>query len=150
MKLRFSFITLLQIIPVIVLIISLVNPYSAVPIFGLLLLLFPILLFKFFQQAVDDFDRELYLKNEPKKKEFQGWHRIHIENESNPETEELNRLNPHLYTLRLSFPYTLDRLNQAYRQRARETHPDLPGGSKREFIRVRQAYEILKDELGKA
>ena len=148
MKLRFSFLTLLQISPILVLIASLINPSSAAILLGCLFILFPILLFKFFQQAIDDFDREMYLKNEPKKKkEFQGWYQVPMEEEQNPEVEEFNRLTPYLYTLRLSFPYTLDRLNQAYRERARKTHPDVPGGSKREFIQVRKAYEVLKDAL---
>lgn len=148
MKLRFSLITLLQIIPLVVLIISLINPSSAVPVLVLLFVLFPVLLFKFFQQALDDFEREMYLKNEPKKeKKFPDWYQIPIEQEFNSEVEEFNRLTPYLYTLRLSFPYTREQLNQAYRQRARETHPDIPGGSEREFIQVRKAYEILKEEL---
>lgn len=136
----------LQIIPIVVLILALTEPSSAIPIFIFLAILFPILLVKFFQQAFDDFERELYSRNQSKK-EFTDWHESPIDFESEPDVPEFNPLHPYLYLLRLPFPYTLEQLNQAYRQRARETHPDVRGGSTGEFLRVRQAYEILKKAL---
>ena len=35
----------------------------------------------------------------------------------------------------------------AYRERVKEAHPDTPGGSAEEFIRVREAYEYLRERL---
>jgi hypothetical protein len=40
----------------------------------------------------------------------------------------------------------LDAVREAYRERAKETHPDL-GGDPEAFIRVREAYERLRDHL---
>ena len=34
-------------------------------------------------------------------------------------------------------------IKQAFRRRALEVHPDKPGGSHEEFIKVREAYECL-------
>lgn len=136
----------LQIIPIVVLILALTEPSSAIPIFIFLAILFPILLVKFFQQAFDDFERELYSRNQSKK-DFKEWYDIPIDLEIPTEVKEFNPLQPYLYLLRLPFPYTLEQLNQAYRQRARETHPDVRGGSTDEFLQVRQAYEVLKKAL---
>lgn len=41
---------------------------------------------------------------------------------------------------------TEEEIQQAFRKRAQETHPDREGGDKDEFIRVRQAYGILSDK----
>lgn len=139
-------IIVLQIIPIVVLILALTEPTSAIPIFIFLAILFPVLLFKFFQQAFDDFEREMYSRN-PSKKEFKPWYDIPLDVEIPTEVEEFNPLQPYLLMLRLAFPYTLEQLNQAYRLRARETHPDVRGGSTDEFLRVRQAYEVLKNAL---
>jgi hypothetical protein len=35
----------------------------------------------------------------------------------------------------------------AYRERVKEAHPDTPGGGVEEFIRVREAYEYLRERL---
>jgi len=35
----------------------------------------------------------------------------------------------------------------AYRERVKDAHPDTPGGSAEEFIRVREAYEYLRERL---
>jgi hypothetical protein len=43
----------------------------------------------------------------------------------------------------------LDTVREAYRERAKETHPDL-GGDPEAFIRVREAYERLREHLGGA
>jgi hypothetical protein len=139
-------ILVLQLIPIVVLILALTEPSSAIPIFIFLAILFPILLFKFFQQAFDDFEREMYSRNQPKT-QFKDWNETPIDFESDPEAQAFNPLQPYLYLLRLPFPYTLEELNHAYRQRARETHPDVRGGSTREFLRVREAYEKLKKAL---
>lgn len=136
----------LQIIPIVVLILALTEPSSAIPIFIFLAILFPVLLFKFFQQAFDDFEREMYSRNQPKTK-FKDWYEVPIDLESDTEVQTFNPLQPYLFLLRLPFPYTLEQLNQAYRQRARETHPDVRGGSTREFLRVREAYEVLRKAL---
>ncbi|HIK33947.1 MAG TPA: J domain-containing protein [Oscillatoriales cyanobacterium M59_W2019_021] len=141
-------IIILQLMPIVVLILALTEPSAAIPIFIFLGILFPILLLKFFQQAFDDFDREMYARSQQKTK-FQYWYDIPIdlELESDPEVKAFNPLQPYLYHLRLPYPYTLEQLNQAYRQRARETHPDVRGGSTQEFLQVREAYEVLKTAL---
>jgi hypothetical protein len=38
-------------------------------------------------------------------------------------------------------------VREAYRERVKEAHPDTPGGSTEEFIRVREAYEYLRERL---
>ena len=38
-------------------------------------------------------------------------------------------------------------VREAYRERVKEAHPDTPGGSSEEFIRVREAYEYLRERL---
>jgi DnaJ domain len=139
-------ILVLQILPIVVLILALTEPSSAIPIFIFLAILFPILLFKFFQQAFNDFEREIYSRNQPKT-QFKDVYEIPINLEGEPKVQAFNPLQPYLYLLRLQFPYTLEQLNHAYRQRARETHPDVRGGSTRDFLRVREAYEVLKKAL---
>lgn len=139
-------IIILQLMPIVVLILALTEPSAAIPIFIFLGILFPILLLKFFQQAFDDFDREMYARSQPNTK-FQDWYDIPIDWENDPEVKAFNPLQPYLYQLRLPYPYTLEQLNQAYRQRARETHPDVRSGSAQEFLQVREAYEVLKKAL---
>lgn len=46
--------------------------------------------------------------------------------------------------LGISHPATQDEIGAAYREKARETHPDT-GGSKDEFLEVQQAYETLSE-----
>lgn len=53
--------------------------------------------------------------------------------------------NPHAAVLGLSGVFTQDDVKVAYRQRARETHPDA-GGNAEAFRRVREAYEALTQE----
>jgi DnaJ domain len=146
MKAQTIVLIILQVTPILVLLLSLTHPHLVTPIFIFLIILFPIFLFKFFQQATNDFERELYSKEQPKT-EFKTWYGVPFTFEEPSQEPPLNPLEPYLQILRLPFPYTLDRLNRAYRKRARETHPDVPGGSEREFIRVREAYEVLKIAL---
>lgn len=146
MTFKSIFLLLLQITPIVVLLLSLTHPHLVTPIFIVLIILFPFLLFKFFQQASEDFEREIYSRNQPKT-EFKIWDGIPFSFEESIETPPPNPLDPYLQTLKLSYPYTIEQLNRAYRQRARETHPDLPGGNQTEFIRVYEAYEALKQAL---
>ncbi len=48
----------------------------------------------------------------------------------------------YLDALKLTYPVTLSELKRAYRQRAKETHPDL-GGTAEAFRQVNTAYEVL-------
>lgn len=48
----------------------------------------------------------------------------------------------YLDALKLTYPITLSELKKAYRQRAKETHPDL-GGTAEAFRQVNTAYEVL-------
>ena len=52
-------------------------------------------------------------------------------------------------TLGLEPEADLDAVREAYRERAKETHPDL-GGDPDAFIRTREAYERLRENLGGA
>ena len=63
-----------------------------------------------------------------------------------PRTPLFQQIQGDLARLQLAYPFDEEQLTQAYRRRARETHPDA-GGSEREFIQVRQAYERLKEVL---
>lgn len=49
---------------------------------------------------------------------------------------------------RLCVPRTasLKEIKAAYRMLARETHPDIPGGNKADFIKVSEAYQVLSDK----
>ena len=49
----------------------------------------------------------------------------------------------HLETLKLAYPFTKQELDHAYRTCAFECHPDITGGDTREFIKVKDAYDIL-------
>lgn len=49
---------------------------------------------------------------------------------------------PQLSTLRLSYPFTEQELNHAFRTRAFECHPDT-GGNASNFIAVKDAYDLL-------
>lgn len=48
----------------------------------------------------------------------------------------------HYIILNIPFAATHEEIKQAYRKKARETHPDV-GGSQDEFINVRKAYDVL-------
>ncbi|OAB61882.1 hypothetical protein AY599_27505 [Leptolyngbya valderiana BDU 20041] len=145
MKDRSSIILILQVLPILVLVVALIDPSSAIPLIVVLFVLFPFVLWKFLQQATKDFERELYTKNQ-EKTEFKNWYEMPIfEMEEMESDREFLAVRPHLEILQLAYPFTEDDLNRAYRRRARETHPDVPGGNEREFIRVRQAYEALKE-----
>lgn len=52
----------------------------------------------------------------------------------------------YLDALNLSFPITLEQLKRAYRQKAKETHPDL-GGSAEAFRLVNTAYSVLSQVI---
>ena len=41
---------------------------------------------------------------------------------------------------------TPDEIKRAYRKRARDTHPDKPGGDKEHFQKVAKAYALLSDD----
>lgn len=136
---------ILQVLPILVVVASLVNPTLALPLIVGMFVLFPIVLFKFFQQASRDFEREMYSRN-PEPTESKRWYEMPVFEFDPPDESPLLAIQPHLAVLHLSHPFSEDDLNRAYRRRARETHPDT-GGSEREFIRVRQAYEALQAYL---
>lgn len=137
---------ILQVLPILVVVLSIVNPSWAIPLIAAMFVLFPFVLFKFFQQASRDFEREMYSRNSDKQ-EFKRWYEMPVFDVDVDEPESpLLAVQPHLHALNLSYPFDEEDLNRAYRRRARETHPDL-GGSEREFIRVRQAYDALKQFL---
>lgn len=53
-----------------------------------------------------------------------------------------------LKILNLDMPYTSEQLKVAYRKASKENHPDL-GGSSDKFIKVQNAYEVLKPLVDK-
>lgn len=137
---------ILQLLPILVVLTAIVNPNLALPLITLLILLFPVILYKFFQQASRDLGRELYSRN-PETTEFNQWHEVPIvDNEPMAIDPIFQRIQGDLALLRLAYPFDEEQLTQAYRRRARETHPDA-GGSEREFIQVQQAYERLQGVL---
>lgn len=52
--------------------------------------------------------------------------------------------------LGLSPSATADQVRAAYRAKAKQVHPDRPGGSAAGFVAVRQAYEVLRDPARRA
>ncbi|MCC5899911.1 MAG: hypothetical protein EA395_03580 [Phormidium sp. GEM2.Bin31] len=137
---------ILQLLPILVVLTAIVNPNLALPLITLLVLLFPVILYKFIQQASRDLGRELYSRN-PQTTRFENWDEVPIFDEEPIAPDPLfQRIQADLALLRLAYPFDEEQLTQAYRRRARETHPDA-GGSEREFIQVRQAYERLQEVL---
>ncbi len=53
-----------------------------------------------------------------------------------------DNISPQLETLKLVYPFTKQELDHTYRTRAFECHPD-KGGDAKEFINVKDAYDIL-------
>ncbi|TAN86953.1 MAG: hypothetical protein EYR95_16885 [Phormidium sp. SL48-SHIP] len=137
---------ILQLLPILVVLTAIVNPTLALPLITLLILLFPVILYKFVQQASRDLGRELYSRN-PETTEFNQWDEVPIVDSEPMAIDPIfQRIQGDLTLLRLAYPFDEEQLTQAYRRRARETHPDA-GGSEREFIQVRQAYERLQGVL---
>jgi hypothetical protein len=54
---------------------------------------------------------------------------------------------PHLAALGLAEGATRDEIRRAYRRLARETHPDVAGGNRESFERIRDAWEALEERL---
>ncbi len=137
---------ILQLLPILVVLTAIVNPTLALPLISLLILLFPVILYKFVQQASRDLGRELYSRN-PETTEFNQWDEVPIVDSEPIAIDPIfQRIQGDLALLRLAYPFDEGQLTQAYRRRARETHPDA-GGSEREFIQVQQAYERLQGVL---
>jgi hypothetical protein len=137
---------ILQLLPILVVLTAIVNPTLALPLISLLILLFPVILYKFVQQASRDLGRELYSRN-PETTEFNQWDEVPIADSEPIAIDPIfQRIQGDLALLRLAYPFDEEQLTQAYRRRARETHPDA-GGSEREFIQVQQAYERLQGVL---
>ncbi|WP_219729862.1 DnaJ domain-containing protein [Sodalinema gerasimenkoae] len=137
---------ILQLLPILVVLTAIVNPNLALPLIALLAVLFPVILYKFIQQASRDLGRELYSRN-PETTRFENWDEVPIfDQEPSAVNPLFQRIQADLARLRLAYPFDEEQLTQAYRRRARETHPDA-GGSEREFIEVREAYERLQEVL---
>lgn len=147
-----SVILCLQLLPIVAIVVALVAPglltYLLLPCLVIMGLLFPILGFKFCQQAISDFGREMYLSSRQTTEFNRQWYDEPIAiDEPEPEApmdRERAELWSHLDVLNLDWPVTSAELTQAYRQRARETHPDLTGGDDTAFVRVNLAYEAIK------
>jgi len=143
----------LQLMPVIAFLVALIAPsllsHLLFPFLGLMGLTFLVLAFKFAQQVVDDFGRELYLSGRNQKQFERHWYDEPIAPEPS-ELEEMDRdrmqLFEYLAILGVDLPLTQEELTIAYRRQARITHPDA-GGDQLEFIRLNQAYEALKNYL---
>ncbi|NJN61555.1 MAG: J domain-containing protein [Coleofasciculaceae cyanobacterium RL_1_1] len=147
----------LQLLPVVAIVVALIAPgllsYLLLPCLVIMAILFPVLGFKFCQQALSDFGREMYLSSRQTTRFNQHWYDEPIAIDD-PEPEapmdrERAELWSHLDILNLGWPVTPAELTSAYRQRARETHPDLTAGDETEFVRVNQAYGAVKAYLAK-
>ncbi len=146
---------LIKLMPIAVLVVALLDSSAVLPIFAFFLILFPLVTLKFTQQVLKDFSRELYLNEKDKQNndDWGEWYRVPFNffestySSKLKSNDYLQSLHPHLQVLGLSWPCTEEELTQAYRRRARKTHPDMPGGSHKEFIRVKEAYETLRDRL---
>lgn len=142
----------LQLLPVVAILVAIIAPgllaHLLLPCLVIMGLLFPILGFKFCQQALSDFGREMYLSSRQTTQFNQQWYDEPIAiDEPEPEApmdRERAELWSHLDVLKLGWPVTPAELTQAYRQRARETHPDLTAGDDTDFVRVNLAYEAIK------
>lgn len=57
------------------------------------------------------------------------------------------RIKNHCKVLGIEPPITEDKITNAYRERVKETHPDMPGGDEEEFKKVKKAKEALLKNL---
>jgi hypothetical protein len=152
-----SVILCLQLLPVVAIVVALIAPgllsYLLLPCLVIMAILFPVLGFKFCQQAFSDFGREMYLTSRDTTEFNRSWYDEPIAiDEPEPEApmdRERAELWSHLDVLNLGWPVTPAELTSAYRQRARETHPDLTAGDDTAFVRVNQAYEAIKAYIAK-
>lgn len=76
-----------------------------------------------------------------------GTHHNHQQQRQQHQRQKQHNKQPFAYqnyldALKLTYPVTLSELKTAYRQRAKETHPDL-GGTAEAFRQVNTAYEVL-------
>jgi hypothetical protein len=61
-----------------------------------------------------------------------------------------NEIDPYaLYGLTKGAPFTLEQLKETYKKYALQTHPDVEGGSQRNFAIINNAYKFLVEELKK-
>lgn len=61
-----------------------------------------------------------------------------------------NEIDPYaLYGFIKGVPFTLDQLKETYKKYALQTHPDVEGGSERNFAIINNAYKFLLEELKK-
>ncbi len=143
-----SLLFLLKTLPVFVFCLTQIHPYSVIPIFISLFLVFLILLVKTIQELWEAFntsenpylyDRDRRYANSDRKYPF--------ESSESSETKKDRQLQFYLQLLNLRWPFTRKELTKAYRRKARQTHPDVPGGSKQAFLQVREAYDKLQEYL---
>lgn len=62
---------------------------------------------------------------------------------SSVEENRLQKIRDAENSLKLTQPYTEEELTKAYKSLVKDTHPDTENGSKRRFIEVQEAYELL-------
>ena len=136
-------ILLLQLIPFVVLILVRIHPYSVIPIFIGLAVVFAIVFVKIVHESIAEADRDDYYTRGFEYREDAV--SFFMDNDFGQGVP--GYLIPHLQALGVSWPYTMEELNRAFRRVARRTHPDMPGGNQRAFVRARQSYEELKEYL---
>jgi hypothetical protein len=143
-----SLLFLLKTLPVFVFCLTQIHPYSVIPIFISLFLVFLILLVKTIQEIWEEFsaseDSYLYGRD---RRYANGDRKYPFESSETAETKKDRQFQFYLQLLNLRWPFTRKELTKAYRRKARQTHPDVPGGSKQAFIQVREAYDKLQEYL---
>ena len=66
----------------------------------------------------------------------------------NPEVQHMKNFEPDYYErLNVERDAGFDEIKSAFRKMAKEAHPDKSQGDNQEFVKLRNAYEILSDEV---
>jgi len=143
-----SLLFLLKTLPVFVFCLTQLHPYSVIPIFISLFVVFLILLVKTIQEIWEEFntadDAYLYGRDA---RYANGDRKYPFESSENEEAQKNRQIDFYIKLLDLTWPFTRKDLTKAYRRKARQTHPDVPGGSKQAFLQVREAYDKLQEYL---
>jgi len=91
-----------------------------------------------------------YAQNQPSLNEYSGARtQIPKKNYENIKKSD-NEIDPYaLYGFVKGEPFTLEKLKETYKKYALQTHPDVEGGSERNFAIINNAYKFLVEELKK-
>jgi hypothetical protein len=95
-------------------------------------------------------NQQRYTQNQSSSSEYSGARtqipKKNYENIQKSQTE----IDPYaLYGLKKGVPFTIEKLKETYKKYALQTHPDVEGGSERNFAIINNAYKFLVEELKK-